>query len=90
MPTMTSMAPMPAMAEQVHGDEGDADQDPQPVCHEPLHDVSSSNYVVEDVPNAGLDEMPIAVVQKGLFQVPAPYVLCRSVRPEDELSLNCA
>lgn len=70
MAPMAPMATVTSMAEQVHGDEGDADQDPQPVCHEPLHFVSPSNCVVDDGPNAGLDEMPIAVVRK---------VLCKGV-----------
>jgi hypothetical protein len=32
MPTMSSMAAVAAVAEHMHGDEGDADQYPDPIC----------------------------------------------------------
>ncbi len=32
-----AMPPVSAVTEEVHRDEGDADQHPEPVCHEPLH-----------------------------------------------------
>jgi hypothetical protein len=39
MTAMAAMTAVPPVSEQVHPDEGDADQQPEPVCNEPLHDV---------------------------------------------------
>ena len=37
VPHMPTVAAMPTVAKEVHADKGDANQEPKPVCHEPLH-----------------------------------------------------
>ena len=34
----TAMASVPAMPKHMHGDKGDRDQDPEPVCRYPIHE----------------------------------------------------
>jgi hypothetical protein len=40
VPAVAAMAAMAAVADEVHPDERNADQHPEPVYHEPLHDRS--------------------------------------------------
>ena len=35
---MATMASVPAMPKHMHGDKGDRDQDPEPVCRYPIHE----------------------------------------------------
>jgi hypothetical protein len=49
---MTAMTPVPTVAEHVHRDKSYEDQNPKPVCHNPLHDFCPSGLWLRDLVDA--------------------------------------
>jgi hypothetical protein len=43
--TMTALTPVAAVTEQVHRDEKYKNQNPEPICRKPCHDVSPSGLL---------------------------------------------